>query len=462
MGDVTDRSVAVAELVAALPAGVVATTPEALEKYRQDWARDPDAGMPCATVRAESAAHVQVAVRWAASHGIPVVPRGAGSGLSGGSSAVEGGLVVSLERMTAIEIDPAARCAVVEPGAFNASVKKAAAEHGLWYPPDPSSFEICSIGGNVATNAGGLCCVKYGVTTDYVLGLDVVLADGRLITLGGKRIKDVAGLSLLKLFVGSEGTLGIVTRATLRLIPAQLAPSTLVATFDSVRAAAEAVVAMGRVVRASMVELMDRPTVNQVEDFAPMGLDRDRALLLVQSDAPEGARAGEMDVIEKACLDSGAVDVFVTHDAAEGESFVRARRLAFPAAEAAGSLLLEDVGVPVPLLPDLVARVEQIGVERGVDIVCVAHAGDGNTHPIVMYDASDADSTERARAAFEDIMTAAIELGGTITGEHGVGRLKRHALPAMLGPDVMELNQRIKDALDPDGLLNPGAVLAAR
>lgn len=458
----TDRSAAVAELVASLPEGVVATRPEALEKYRQDWARDPDAGMPCAAVRAESPEHVQTAVRWAASHGIPVVPRGAGSGLSGGASAIEGGLVVCLERMSAIEIDPAARCAVVGPGAFNAAVKKAAAEHGLWYPPDPSSFEICSIGGNVATNAGGLCCVKYGVTTDYVLGLDVVLADGRLITLGGKRIKDVAGLSLLKLFVGSEGTLGIVTRVTLRLVPAQLSPSTLVATFDTVRAAADAVVAMGRVVRASMVELMDKPTVNQVEDFAPMGLDRERALLIVQSDAPEGAREQEMEVIEGACVGAGAVDVFVTHDAAEGESFVRARRLAFPAAEAAGSLLLEDVGVPVPLLPDLVARVEEIGVERGVDLVCVAHAGDGNTHPIVMYDAADEDSTTRARAAFEDILAAAIELGGTITGEHGVGRLKRSALPAMLGPDVMEINQRIKDALDPDGILNPGCVIGDR
>ncbi|MDT0212288.1 FAD-linked oxidase C-terminal domain-containing protein [Rothia sp. ARF10] len=455
----TDRSAAVAELASSLPEGVVATRPEALEKYRFDWAKDPEAGMPCAAVRAETAEHVQVAVRWAASHGIPVVPRGAGSGLSGGASAVEGGLVVSLERMTAIEIDPAARCAVVEPGAFNAAVKKAAAEHGLWYPPDPSSFEICSIGGNVATNAGGLCCVKYGVTTDYVLGLDVVLADGRLVTLGGKRIKDVAGLSLLKLFVGSEGTLGIVTRVTLRLVPAQLAPSTLVATFDTVRAAADAVVAMGRVVRASMVELMDRPTVNQVEDHAPMGLDRDRALLLVQSDAPEGAREQEMAVIEKACVEAGAVDVFATHDPIEGESFVRARRLAFPAAEAAGSLLLEDVGVPVPQLPDLVARVEQIGLERGVDVVCVAHAGDGNTHPIVMYDAADEDSTARARAAFEDILAAAIALDGTITGEHGVGRLKRDALPAMLGPDVMELNLRIKAALDPEGLLNPGALL---
>ena len=215
---------ALAELTGALPDGVVVTDPDGMEKYRFDWSKDVGAGKPVAVVRAEDAEQVQEAVRWAARHRVPVVPRGAGSGLSGGSSAVDGGIVVSLERMRAIEIDTACRVAVVEPGAFNAEVKAAAAEHGLWYPPDPSSYEICSIGGNVATNAGGLCCVKYGVTTDYVLGLDVVLADGTLVTLGGKRIKDVAGLSLLKLFVGSEGTLGIVTRAILRLVPEQ-APS---------------------------------------------------------------------------------------------------------------------------------------------------------------------------------------------------------------------------------------------
>ena len=202
----------VADLTAALPDGVVVTGPDAVEKYRFDWSRDASAGTPLAVVRAEDASQVQTAVRWAAAHRVPVVPRGAGSGLSGGSSAVDGGIVVSLERMRAIEIDADCQVAVVEPGAFNAEVKAAAAAEGLWYPPDPSSFEICSIGGNVATNAGGLCCVKYGVTTDYVLGLDVVLADGTLVGLGGKRIKDVAGLSLLKLFVGSEGTLGIVTR----------------------------------------------------------------------------------------------------------------------------------------------------------------------------------------------------------------------------------------------------------
>lgn len=184
-------------LVESLPDGVVATDPATVDTYRHDWSRDVGAGTPAAVVRAEDATQVQVAVRWAARHGVPVVPRGAGSGLSGGASAVDGGIVLSLERMRAIEIDADCQVAVVEPGAFNAEVKVASREHGLWYPPDPSSYEICSIGGNVATNAGGLCCVKYGVTTDYVLGLDVVLADGTLITLGGKRIKDVAGLSLL-------------------------------------------------------------------------------------------------------------------------------------------------------------------------------------------------------------------------------------------------------------------------
>src|SRR5215210_5143787 len=228
----------------------VRTDSATCENYRFDWARDPTAGTPIAVVRASGAADVQSCVRWAAEHGVPVVPRGAGSGLSGGSSAVDGGIVLSLERMRAIEIDVATRVAVVEPGAFNAEVKAAAAAHGLWYPPDPSSYEICSIGGNIATNAGGLCCVKYGVTTDYVLGLDVVLADGTLVRLGGRTIKDVAGLSLVKLFVGSEGTLGVITRAVLRLIPAQRAGATLVSSFATMTDASRAVVAIRARVRA--------------------------------------------------------------------------------------------------------------------------------------------------------------------------------------------------------------------
>jgi glycolate oxidase len=453
-----DTDAAVAELARLLPDGVVATAADALEKYRFDWTHDATAGTPLAAVRAECAEHVQATMRWATAHGIPVVPRGAGSGLSGGALAVDGAIVLSTERMRAVEIDTESRVAVVEPGALNVDVKRAAAAEGLWYPPDPSSFEICSIGGNIATNAGGLCCVKYGVTTDYVLGLDVVLADGTLVSLGGRRVKDVAGLSLLKLFVGSEGTLGIVTRATLRLVPAQAPPATVVATFPTVAAAAAAVLELGRTVRASMVELMDHGSINAVEDYRPMGLDRDAgALLLIQSDAPGGARADEVAVAVAACEASGCTEVFATEDLEEGAMFVQARRLHFSAIEGRGSVLPEDVGVPVPQLPALLAAVEQIALRHGVEIPMVAHAGDGNTHPAIIYTPGDPDAERRARLAFDDVMATAIALGGTITGEHGVGRLKARALEAQLGPDVMELNRRVKAALDPDGLLNPGS-----
>ena len=449
-----------AELREALPDGVVLTEPDVIEGYRFDFSRDPSAGTPVAVVRAEDAEQVQATVRWAAKHGIAVVPRGAGSGVSGGSSAVDGGIVLSMERMRAVEIDTQCQVAVVEPGAFNQDVKRAAAEHGLWYPPDPSSYKICSIGGNIATNAGGLCCVKYGVTTDYVLGLDVVLADGTLVTLGGKRIKDVAGLSLLKLFVGSEGTLGVVTRAILRLVPAQAARSTMVATFADVDAAARSVVLIRAGLRPSMLELMDHATINAVDDHRSMGLDRSAgALLVAQSDAPAGARGEEVAAMQAACLEAGALDVFVTDDADEGEMFVEARRQAFPAIDARGSLMLEDVGVPIPQLPDLMSAISAIAVKYDVEIPVVAHAGDGNTHPIVVFDENDADSTRRSREAFAEIMRAAIALGGTISGEHGVGRTKKGALPDQLGPDVMRLTRAVKDAIDPQGILNPGAIL---
>ena len=451
---------ALAELREALTEAVVLTDPDVVEGYRFDFSRDPSAGTPMAVVRAEDAEQVQLVIRWAATHGIPVVPRGAGSGVSGGSSAVDGGIVLSLERMRAIEIDTQCQVAVVEPGAFNSEVKVAAAEHGLWYPPDPSSYEICSIGGNIATNAGGLCCVKYGVTTDYVLGLDVVLADGTLVTLGGKRIKDVAGLSLLKLFVGSEGTLGIVTRAILRLVPAQAARSTMVATFADVDAAARSVVLIRAGMRPSMLELMDHATINAVEDHRSMGLDRSAgALLVAQSDAPAGARGEEVAAMQAACREAGALDVFVTDDPDEGEMFVEARRAAFPAIDARGSLMLEDVGVPIPQLPDLMSAITAIAVKYDVEIPVVAHAGDGNTHPIIVFDEQDPDSTRRSSEAFAEIMRAAISLGGTISGEHGVGRTKKSALPDQLGPDVMKLTRVVKDAIDPQGILNPGAIL---
>ena len=451
---------ALAELAAAVGQQDLLTDPVAMDAYRRDWAKDPDVGMPCAVLRARSPEQVVEAMRWATRTRTPVVPRGAGSGLSGGSSAVDGALTVSLDRMRTVEIDVATRTARVEPGALNVDVKRAAAAHGLWYPPDPSSYEICSIGGNLATNAGGLCCVKYGVTTDYVLGLDVVLADGRLLRLGGPRVKDVAGLSLLKLFVGSEGTLGIITGAILRLVPAPAPAATLVASFPSVTHAARAVVDIGASMRASMMELMDNGAINAVEDLRAMDLDRSAgALLIAQSDAPGEARAAEVEAMARVCASHAATEVFTTDDPQEGELFCAARRAFFPAMEHRGSLLLEDVGVPVPLLPDLLEGVAEVATRLEVDIPVVAHAGDGNTHPIIVYDASDLISTEHARLAFGEVMALAISLGGTITGEHGVGRLKKAALPVQLGEDVMEVSRTIKAALDPLGLLNPGAVL---
>jgi glycolate oxidase len=447
-------------LKSSLPDGVLVTEAATLENYRYDWSRDPGAGTPVAVVRPTDADQVQAVVRWAAANKIGIVPRGAGTSLSGGSSAVDGAVVLSMERMRAIEIDTTTRVAVVEPGAFNAEVKAAAAQHGLWYPPDPSSYEICSIGGNVATNAGGLCCVKYGVTTDYVLGLDVVLADGELITLGGKRIKDVAGLSLLKLFVGSEGTLGIITRAILRLVPAQPPRATLVATFLDAEAAARAVVELGLVARPSMVELMDNASINIVEDARKMGLDRTAgALLVIQSDAPGAACSAEIEIAEAACAKHGATECFSTADPDEGEMFVEARRAFFPALEGRGALMLEDVGAPVPQLPALLAGIEKIAANRAVDIPVVAHAGDGNTHPTIVFAPLDEAAKERAAIAFTEIMELAISLGGTITGEHGIGRLKRELLPTQLGSRVMDLNRQVKALLDPDGILNPGAGL---
>lgn len=456
-------SAALDALVDAVGADQVLTRADSMEAYRHDWSRDASAGRPLAVVRPTTATQVQAAVRWAAAHGIPIVPRGAGTGVSGGSLAVEGAITLSLDRMAGIEVDPLTRTATVEPGALNVAVKRAAAAHGLWYPPDPSSYEICSIGGNIATNAGGLCCVKYGVTTDYVLGLDVVLADGTLVRLGGQRVKDVAGLSLLKLFVGSEGILGIVTRAILRLVPAQDRPATLVATFPDVDSAARAVVGIGSRLRPSMLELMDNASVNAVEDHLRMGLDRAAgALLVAQSDAPGAASAAEVAVMEEQCRAAGASECFSTDDPDEGELFVAARRAAFPAIERLGSLLLEDVGVPVPLLPELLAGIADIAVRNDVRIPVVAHAGDGNTHPIIVTPPGDEAAAARAHTAFGEVMALAIGLGGTITGEHGVGRLKRAALPDQLGADVMALTQRVKDALDPAGLLNPGAVLEPR
>ncbi|MCH9668327.1 MAG: FAD-binding protein [Actinomycetia bacterium] len=449
---------ALESLISALPDGRVVTDPDILASYRQDRAADPNAGTPMAVVRPLNTDEVQTVLRWASAHRIAVVTRGMGTGLSGGATALDGGIVLSTEKMRNISVDPVTRTAVAQPGLLNSEVKRAVAEYGLWYPPDPSSFEICSIGGNIATNAGGLCCVKYGVTTDYVLGLQVVLADGTAVRLGGPRLKDVAGLSLTKLFVGSEGTLGIVTEATLKLLPAQYRGATVVATFDSVSAACDAVADITSKIRPSMLEFMDAVAINAVEDKLKMGLDRNAAAMMVAGSDERGAAGAEdVEYMARVFTEHGATEVFSTDDPDEGEAFVAARRFAIPAVEAKGALLLEDVGVPLPVLADLVSGVHKLAEQRDLTISVIAHAGDGNTHPLIVYDPADAEMTERANTAFGEIMDLAVGLGGTITGEHGVGRLKRPWLAGYLGPEAMELNRRIKAALDPDDILNPGA-----
>ncbi len=447
-----------AELVGALPEGCVITDPDSMANYRFDRAHDPSAGVPLAVVRATSTEDVQAAVRFAAQHGISVIPRGAGSGLSGGASALDGSMVVCTERMREITVDPVTRTCITQPGLMNAEVKKACAEHGLWYPPDPSSYEICSIGGNIATNAGGLCCVKYGVTRDYVLGLTVVMADGTVMKVGGPRLKDSAGLSLTQLFVGSEGTLGIVTEIVLRVVPLQRPPATLVATFKTLDDATQTVLDITRTMRPSMLEFMDKPTINAVEDITKMGLDREaEGMLIIQSDEPITYAAEEIEKITAICHDNNATEAFSTDDPEEGEQFVVARRMAIPAVEEKGSLLLEDVGVPLPQLGALVRGIAEISANNDVTIAVLAHAGDGNTHPLIVFDPSDAGQAERAQQAYGEVMDLAIGLGGTITGEHGVGRLKKGWLGAYLGEDVLALNHTIKKALDPQGILNPGA-----
>lgn len=450
----------IADLIAALPADAVVVEPARMSGYRYDRANLPDAGTPLAVVKPTTTAQVQDVVRIAAAHRTPIIVRGAGTSLAGGSTARDGAITLSTERMRSIDIDTATRTAVVQPGLFNAEVKTAVKALGLWYPPDPSSFEICSIGGNIATNAGGLCCVKYGVTVDYVLGLEVVLADGTVARLGGPRLKDVAGLPLTKLFVGSEGTLGIVTEITLRLVPIPEPAKIGVAFFPTVAAATAAVIDLTSRLRPSMVEFMDRVTINAVEDVTRMGLERDaEGLLLVGSDARGEASAQELELIEEIFVEHGATAHYIADDPESADALLAARRMALPAAERLGTVLVEDVGVPIPRLGELIAGVEAIGERRGVLVSTVAHAGDGNTHPSVIYDPQVPGQAEAAQLAFGDIMDLAIALGGTITGEHGVGTMKNAWLESQLGEGAYALNLRIKRALDPDNILNPGVGL---
>ncbi|MFC9312790.1 FAD-binding oxidoreductase [Streptomyces nigra] len=452
LGDLTER------LLAGLPADAVLTDPDVTASYAHDMASFCPAGAPAVVVLPRSVEQVQHVMRTATALRVPVVPQGARTGLSGGANASDGCIVLSLTKMDRIlEINPVDRIAVVEPGVVNATLSRAVGEHGLYYPPDPSSWEMCTIGGNIGTASGGLCCVKYGVTAEYVLGLDVVLADGRLMSTGRRTAKGVAGYDLTRLFVGSEGSLGIVVRAVLALRPKPPQQLVLAAEFASAAAACDAVcriMAGGHV--PSLLELMDRTTVAAVNSMAKMGLpETTEALLLAAFDTPDPA--SDLAAVGALCEAAGATQVVPADDAAESELLLQARRLSLTALEAVrGVTMIDDVCVPRSRLGDLIEGVERIAGKHRLTIGVVAHAGDGNTHPTVCFDAADLDESRRARESFDEIMALGLELGGTITGEHGVGVLKKEWMAREIGPVGIEMQRGIKRVFDPLDLLNPG------
>jgi glycolate oxidase len=449
------------ELRDALGADGVLTDPDVTAAYARDQAMLAPAGLPAAVVFPRSTAEVVAVMQVAARHGVPVVPRGAGSGLVGGANAVDGCITLVLTRMDAVlEVAPADRLAVVQPGVVNKALRDAVAGAGLFYPPDPASYDWCTIGGNLAVNSGGLCCVKYGVTTDYVLGLEVVLADGRVLRTGRRTVKGVAGYDLTRLFVGSEGTLGVITEATVALRPAPRQRITLAATFATTAQTGqvvERVVTSGLI--PSLLEVMDNTCIRAVDDLLKADLDRDaRALLVAQSDTGGEAAAEEIAVLTRICEEAGADFVHSTDDPAEGDLLLAARRMALPALERLGSVLLDDVAVPRSRIAAFLDGCDAVAAECGLVIGVLGHAGDGNMHPTIVFDPTDADQRARAFTAFDDILELGLSLGGTIAGEHGVGTLKLEWLEREIGPVSLSVHRAIKDALDPAGLLNPGKV----
>ena len=452
---------AIDELRAAAPGARVITDPDLMEAYRRDQTPVVTPGQPRCVLVASQTAHVVTALDWAQRHRVPVVPRGGGTSLAGGATATDGCLVLSTAKMTAIrELDPENELAVAEAGVINADLDRQAAAHGLMYAPDPSSWEISTIGGNLATNAGGLRCVKYGVTRDSVLGLEVVLAGGRVLRTGRRTMKGVTGYDLTGLFVGSEGTLGVITSATLRLRarPASY-PVTLAAGFGSFAAAAGAVTAiLAARLRPSLLELMDSATLRAIDDWKSTGFgDGVQALLIAQDDSDSADRGAAR--MREICLAHGASSAEVSATEAESRQLLEFRRLAYPAIERLGIALVEDVCVPRTKLPEMVARIEQAARQHEVFIATVAHAGDGNLHPVFLFGRGEAEVPPAIWAAADEVFRAALELGGTLTGEHGIGTIKRRWLGAEIGEESMAVHLAIKHALDPDGIMNPGKVL---
>ncbi|EID79963.1 MULTISPECIES: FAD-binding oxidoreductase [Rhodococcus] len=450
-------------LLASLPADRVVRDPDVVAKYQHDEAEWAPYAAPLAVVRPRTALEVQAVVRACLDHDTAVVTRGAGTGLSGGANATDGCVVLALEGMNAIkEIDPLERYAVVEPGVVNDHLRAACAEHGLWYPPDPASSPWSTIGGNVATNAGGLCCVKYGVTRDYVLGMQIVTGTGDLVRLGRKTAKGVAGYDLAGLMVGSEGTLGVITEITVKLRPLQDPQRTVAGYFDSIVDAGRAVSAVAAAgLTPSALELVDKQCLIAVDAWKKMGLSVEANVVLLGRIDTAGVVGDQEAEKMLSCFDeAGATWSAVSTDQEEADALFAARRLAYPAMERLGPVLTEDVCVPKRAVPEMLARIEQIGIAHETTIANIAHAGDGNLHPLLITPRGDEAARARAQAAFADIIDAALELGGTVTGEHGVGLLKMDGLAQELDPVVLGMHRSVKNALDPRGIMNPGKIFS--
>ncbi|MFI5584940.1 FAD-binding oxidoreductase [Amycolatopsis sp. NPDC051758] len=443
----------------------VLTDSDVTASYARDMMPLAPSGKPLAVVLPSNVEEVQAAVKACAEAKVPIVPRGAGSGLSGAANAIDGCVMLALTKLDQIvEIDPGNRLAVVQPGVVNLDFRNAVEKHGLFYPPDPSSYDWCTIGGNLSTNAGGLCCVKYGVTTDSVLGLEVVLADGSLLKTGRRTVKGVAGYDLARLFVGSEGTLGVITQATVQLKPLPQAPATFVAGFTTTEAAGEAV---ARVVREglvpSLLEIMDASSIKASETYLKTDLGAGsncQALLLGQSDAGGEVARRELAALEQICVDCGADLAYTTEDLEEGRMLLQARRVVLTALETYGLWLTDDVCVPRTRIAELIRGCEKVSEEVGLRIAVVGHAGDGNMHPTIVYQPDDPDEFARAQRAFDEILEIGLSLGGTVTGEHGVGKIKREWLEREIGPIGLRVHRQIKQALDPENLFNPGSMFS--
>ncbi len=416
--------------------------------------------MPDCVVFARSREEVSQILRLANETRTAVVTRGSGTGLSGGSVPNDGCIVLCTARMDQIlELDRANLTLAAEPGATTLAIADAALAAGLFYPPDPGSMKISTIGGNIAENSGGLRGLKYGVTRNYVMGLEVVLPSGEVMWMGNKCVKDVAGYSLKDIFIGSEGTLGVITRALLRLIPKPAAKKTMVATFQQMDHAAEAVSAIiaAQIIPCTL-EFLDRTTIHCVEDYAKIGLPLDcEALLLMETDGHPAVVADEAAEMERICRERGCMEVRVAKDEAEGAKLGSARRSAFSAlARVAPTTILEDATVPRSELAKMIRFVEGVAKKYKLRIGTFGHMGDGNLHPTFLTDERNKDEMHRVELAFHEIFDEAIRLGGTITGEHGIGLAKKSFLPKFAGEAQMAMMRHLRKALDPYGILNPG------